>query len=441
LIFAVPPPGAQGDPPPPEQLSDLQTRPPRQPIEIPLAAILAWISRSKVGLAIALGIVFRLVLYLSDRIYWMDESALVRNIEELSPRGFFGPLLGQQLAPPYFLLANWVTGRLFGHSHLTMRLVAFLGGIASLFLFRGVARRCLPPRAVFPAVLMVVSSSDLIYYSAQVKQYSTDVAAALVCLLLGLTVGSRPLTARAVIWLSAWGLVVVGFSYTSMFALAAVGVVGLGRALGSKDGRQAVLWMIIGLAWVVEIGAVLGVGMRQFNGDDAMWRFWNFAFPPIPPHSIWDATWIVRRLAYFFVNPLNFDAPFGARLSMLPAVGLALIGVVRLWKLDRSRCALLLLPVAFALLAACLRLYPFHGRLVLYLIPTALIPIAAGLDQVREARGRGRWLGILHAALVIMVIVVPTAIACYELVEPNLWLHNQHGDIRPDALDADRFPF
>jgi hypothetical protein len=194
----------------------------------------------------------------------------------------------------------------------------------------------------------------------------------------------------------------------------------------------------VGAAWVGGFGAVLAVGMQQLGAGDAMWRFWDFAFPPMPPRSLWDATWVVRRLAYFFVNPLNFDAPFGERLSMLPAIALALIGGVRLWKLDRPRFALLILPVAFALLASCLRLYPFHGRLVLFLIPTPLIAIAAGLDRVREA-ARGR--GLLHAALATMVLVVPTAVACYRMAAPVPRHYNRFGDLRPDTLDPYRFPF
>jgi hypothetical protein len=166
-----------------------------------------------------------------------------------------------------------------------------------------------------------------------------------------------------------------------------------------------------------------------------MWVFWGFAFPPMPPQSVWDATWIVRRLAYYFINPLNFDAPFGERLSMLPALALAVLGVFRLWKLDRARWALLMLPIALTLLASCWRLYPFHGRLVLFLAPTFLIAIAAGLDAVRELRGRG----VIYYALTAMVLAIPTAVACKQAVEP--WsIHNRFGDLHPASIDPYRFP-
>ena len=45
-------------------------------------------------------------------------------------------------------------------------------------------------------------------------------------------------------------------------------------------------------------------------------------------------------------------------------------------------------PVGIALLAASMRLYPFHGRLVLFLAPIFLIAIAAGPSSARPAAGR-----------------------------------------------------
>ena len=56
--------------------------------------------------------------------------------------------------------------------------------------------------------------------------------------------------------------------------------------------------------------------------------------------------------ALVFVDPLNFDTPIGPRLSMLPAIGLYLAGCVQLGRVAPGRLSLLMLPGAFALLAA-----------------------------------------------------------------------------------------
>jgi len=395
----------------------------------------AGVVRWRVALAIGLGVVYRLAMYLPSHKYWMDEERLVENIQKLSPAGFFGPMLESQLAPPGFLLAAWSAMRLFGHSFQAMRLVPFLGGIGGLFLFRAVARRVLPDRAVFPAVLMLATAYDPVYYSGEVKQYSTDLASGLACLLIGLTIGSRPLKPVGAAGLAAFGALIVWFSHPSIFVLASVGLVGLAREIPRRDGRGLSLWVLVGLAWVVSFAGVHAVSTRQLGGTDHMWRFWNFAFPPIPPRSVWDATWFLRRLAYYFVNPLNFTAPIGERLSMLPALCLAFLGADRLWKLDRARCALVILPVILTLVAASLRLYPFHGRLVLFLVPIPLLAIAAGLEAVREARGRG----VLYYALATMVLAVPAVVTAQDEFSGRP-AHNGYGDMHPYDINPAQFP-
>jgi hypothetical protein len=407
----------------------------RRPGEIPVEEIVAWVDRWKIALALGAGVFFRLVGYLSGRGYWMDEGSLAANIRASTPIGFLGPLQSQQLAPPGFLVAVWTSIRLFGDNPYAMRLVPMAGGIAGLFLFRALARRVLPIRAVFPAVLMFAVANDPVYYASELKQYSTDLASGMACLLAGLAIGSRPLRPASTALLAIGGAAIVWFSHPSVFVLASVGLVGMARAVGARDWRGVGLWTIVGFAWLISLAAVHAVGIRQLAGSDQMWLFWDFAFPPMPPRSVWDATWFARRLAYYFHNPLNFDAPFGERLSMLPALGLAVLGTFRLWKLDRTRWALLMLPVALTLLAASLRLYPFHGRLVLFLAPIPLLAIAAGLEAVREARGRG----VLYYALAAMVLVVPAIAACQQAVNP--WtIHNRLGDLHPYDIDPYRFP-
>jgi len=382
--------------------------------------------------------VFRVAQYLYNRSYWLDESSLAANVARLSPAGFFGPLVMNQLAPPGFLVAEWAATRAFGMNPWAMRLAPLLGGVASLVLVLAVARICLTARASILALALFAVADDLIYFASEAKQYSTDVALALACSWMGLTVGSRPLTAARATALAAAGAAVVWFSHPSIFVLASVGVVGLARTLKARDWRSAGLWMPAGLAWVASFAAVHVVAMEQLGHRPDMWAFWEFAFPPLPPRSLWDATWALRRVAFLFVSPLNFDAPFGPRWSMLPAFGLALVGATQLGKADRSRLALLLLPGAFALLASVPRLYPFHGRLLLFFTPSLLLLVAAGLDRAFEVFGRG-W---ISRALLTMVLVVPAVTATYRLIEPrDRWHANPYGDRRPPSLDPYRFPF
>ena len=282
---------------------------------------------------------------------------------------------------------------------------------------------------------MFAVAADPIYYASEVKQYSTDLAAALGITLVALRVGRAPASAARAVGMAVGGAVVVWFSHPSIFVLAGVGLAGLSRSLAARDARGALTWCLVGLAWLASFAGVHAVAGRQLDGSPQMWIFWGFAFPPRPPRSLWDALWPARRLIYYFINPLNFDAPFGERASMLPALGLAALGAVRLWRLDRWRFALLALPLSLTLMAAYPRLYPFHGRLLIFLIPPFLLAIAAGLDRLdREGFPR-----LAYLVLAAMVLVAPAVAAIDQAVDPR-HNHSRFGDLHPQSIDPDRFP-
>jgi hypothetical protein len=310
--------------------------------------------------------------------------------------------------------------------------------VGSLFLFRRLVLARLRPAAAMIALGMFAVSDDLIAFSAELKQYETDVALGLVCTLMGLDLAEGAVSWRRRLGAAALGAGVVWFSHASVFVLAGVGTVLMASSLRRRDWTGALGLALIGLSWASSITAVHMVAMDQLGHTDHMWIFWNFAFPPMPPASFWDATWVPRRLFYFFVNPLDFYRPLDPRLSALPALGFFGVGVASLWGRDRTLLALLAAPLGFTLLAACLHLYPFHGRLVLFLVPSFLIVIAEGSWRVGERFDRRAvWVAVLAS-----ILLFPTLTAVYHLGSPRYREDfNPHGDRRPARLEPVPFPF
>ena len=411
------------------QLSSLGSR------EIPIRAISQSLLVHPVPFCLTLGVLCRVAQYLADRSYWMDEASIVGCLLRLDQSGLFGPLSSTQLAPPGFLAGEWVVIHLLGTSRFAFRLIPLLAGIGSLFLFRELARRCLTPRGEWVAVALFAVADDLIYFASEVKQYSSDLALSLYLLVVAFRVadcGSR--TTWQEVRLTAAGIGVVWFSHPAIFTLAGIGLAGLTQAIRQRDRRRVLVWVGIGLAWVASFALVHAVAMRQLGHRRDMWFFWDFAFPPWPPRSTWDLIWPIRRFAFLYASPLNFDLPFGPRWSIWPAVLLTLIGWVRLTRVAPMRVALLTLPGVCALGAAYARLYPFHGRLLLFHAPMLLIPLASGLDSIRS-----RWLRNL---LLAWVVGFPTLQASYRLVEPRQRDDpNPYGDRRPSNLNPYWFPF
>lgn len=402
-----------------------------------------------VPMVIGFGVICRVGEFLWGRELWLDESSLAANIREKSLAGLFGPLLHVQLAPPGFLVLEWLMARgaeaasfadrlvprlsSIASPKYALRLVPLLSGIASLFLFSRVARRCLSQRGALIALGLFAVSDDLIYYAAEVKQYSSDVALGVACYLAAFAVCDEDLSPRRFGLLAVFCAAVVWFSHPAVFILAGTGVVSLVTEAAAKRWRQAAGVVLLGLITGISFACVYAVSRSQLGPGNGMWAFWDFTFPPTHVRSLWDASWPLRRFAYLFVNPLSFNTPLGHTASALLPLALFGSGVVLIWSRNRKLCVMLLMPGALTLLAALLRLYPFHGRLVLFLVPSLLLFIAEGVDRIRPRRARWLVFGVLF--------LFPTLTAIVHLVEqrePRAF--NPRGDLRPPELDPARFP-
>ena len=102
--------------------------------------------------AVAAGLVFRLLAYTNNRSLYRDEASLLQNLVRLDVFDFQTVLTEYQLAPPAFLAIERMLVRLPGNDVLNARALPLVFGIASMFLFRLVARRFLTRGAVPIAV-------------------------------------------------------------------------------------------------------------------------------------------------------------------------------------------------------------------------------------------------------------------------------------------------
>ncbi len=405
-------------------------------IEIPLEDILAKAGKHHVGIVIGCGVVARVVEYLRDRTYWLDEASLAGVIQNTNWGGFFRPLAYAQLAPVGFLVLERLALQAMGNYQLVLRLLPLLGALTSLWLLRVIAARSLSPSAALLAIGMFAFSDDMIYFSSELKPYSTDVTVALLCLMLGqqhLDAKKCSVRRLAILALAPW------FSFPSAFMLAGVGfVLFVSAALKSKT-RELIELVGIGTIWVVSLAAAQWVARRQLGDSRGMFIFWDFAFPPRPGNLSADVIWMLRRFMYLFVNPLDFSIPgLGGKFPAMVALGLFVVGCVAMARRDARLLGMLTMPLVLALLAGYLRLYPFHGRLVLFLVPSLMMLVAAGAGQIAE-RFRIRWVWML---ILGFLVLVPAIMAAYYVVDGR-WDRefSIHGDRRSPKLNAESFPF
>ncbi len=317
---------------------------------------------------------------------WSDEAGLALNIVPRKMAEMGRPFVYYQVCPHGFLvlvkLATWVLGT----GERVLRLLPVLGGLTTLFAVAVFSFRAFGIRTAVVAVGLSGSSFRLVEYSAEFKPYATDAAVAiglglLALLVFEVEVWSRQ-AGRRLAALAVAGVLAVWLSLPSIFILGGVGVAlcldpkfrpGMRRPFGYL--------LLCGGLW---LGAFVAGYLLLFSvssGDSGLNTFWDGAFAPFPITSMEDARWYVGR--FFFV----FSDPGGFRPRHVAGV-LWVVGCVAIYRRDKRIVALLLFPLVLVLIASAMKKYPFHGRLLLFLMPGALVTLAVPIAAMVGHRRR-----------------------------------------------------
>ncbi len=371
----------------------------------------AWLPSTQpmVWAFMALGIALRLRQYLFDRSLWNDETELVMNILRLSPMELLKPLRDYQTAPIGFLSLEKLSVHYLGPSEMALRLVPLLCGIGSLFLFLAVARRFLHAAAVPLAVGLFAISDPLVYYASEVKQYSGDVAVALLLYLLTESLFDAHLRRAQVIFATLAGCVAIWFSFPAVFVLAGIGLAAFWIAAKKSIRPSMLLLSIPAVLWAGSFLLYYLASLREsvrVNYD--LMSYWRDAFAPFPPTHVSDLLWYKR--SFFDV----FSFPGGLTFAGIAAVAV-IVGANELRRRDLGKFLSLLLPIVVALLASSLHRYPFQGRLLLFLVPSLFLFVALGLQTIKR---KTAGIPALAALLIGFLFLDPTLAAAKHFVTP-----------------------
>lgn len=379
-------------------------------------------------IALAAGFAFRVQEYADNRGLYLDEVSLFQNLVRRSIFDF-RTLADHQLAPPGFLVIERLMVRLPMNREFAARLLPLVFSLASLFLFRAVARRYLVRTAVPLAMAFFALSDYLAYYAAEIKQYSLDVTLTLTALLLATR--SSPPKARRWAVLGAFGTAAVWFSHPIAFALGGLGFYEILSAAIAKRPRDMLLGVAVSTGWAASFTACFLVSHHLLDKDSFMWDWWNFAFLRIPPRSAAEAIRVSLQLINVFINPGWIVTPLGFKFSACLATGLFLAGAVALGKRWRGGLFLLMAPIFFALLASILHKYPFHGRLLLFLLPTIYLLVAEGTMVIGRRTGP-----VVLTVLIVLLLFRPVTDPLWQRsITRRTGGPDSHGDLHFDLLD------
>ncbi len=366
---------------------------------------------------VGIGILLRIAAWRFDRSFWLDEILLALNITSRSFAELWRPLDHDQGAPVGFLMLVKLTATVFGTSEMALRVVPLLSGIGAMLLFPTVARRLLPAHAALFATALFAFTPRLVYYSSELKQYSSDVLATLILLALVFrragSVSDR--SSRYYLHLALAGAVAIWFSHPAAFVLAGLGLVLFGVAFWRSD-ESALRGLIgVGLAWVASFAGCYVACLRELSKNQYLMNYWSEHFAPMPPRNFEQVGWYVRAVTGMFEWPAGMVLADSS--VALPAALLFGMGCLWLWRRSPVTVACLLAPLVMTMVASLLQRYPFGGRLLLFVVPLLHLGLGAAYAATQAMpRSTGRtFLFVLCAS----VGLAPAATTLQQLVRPR----------------------
>ena len=350
---------------------------------------------------VLLGATIEVRAYAFNRSLWLDEASISLNITQRGFRALIQPLGLSQAAPIGWLWLQHAAVRAFGPNEQALRLLPLLSGLVSLLLFWAVAHRMLSRAASAVAVALFAVSPFLLEYATEVKPYATDVTCGLLLLLaaLALQPDRRPRPWHYALW-ALLGSALVWLSSTSLLVFLGLTAALMLTRLRGRDYRAIGLLVASTVPLLVSLAVDYQVALKASSTNTILLSYWQAGFLPSPVALGTAGSWLGQRAQAFVLNPLGLGGSVAP--ALLPSAGLllsvALLLAIGLHSLrgERSPHRTLLLVAFLPFLgAACVHLYPFSARLILVLVPFALLLLAASVGHRAPA--------LRYAALAIVL--------------------------------------
>ncbi|MBU1862088.1 MAG: glycosyltransferase family 39 protein [Candidatus Omnitrophica bacterium] len=350
---------------------------------------------------IYLGCFLRTYAFISNRSLSGDEA---RFANELNFGGLsFLSLIQKVHYPIGFVFVEKSSIQTFINNEYFLRLWPFVCGIVSLFLFYTVAKKYLIKWTVPFAVFLFSLSPQLINYSIEAKPYMSDVVVTLLLLIMCAHIQEKEMTVSRGIFYSAIGACAIYFSYPAVFVLAGIGCAFFVISFYKKQWRKMAQLVPIGLMWIISFISTYVVSLRFIEKLNYLVNYWDWHFVPLPFKTFADIKIFSDLLVSFFSDPL------GIYFHGL-GIALFLIGCIAMYVRRKRILLIVLSPVPFVLIAYSLHKYPFSGRLLLFLVPLALLIIANGFYFIVTLLSRNRFqIGIIIGGLLILPSLITTS--------------------------------
>ena len=322
---------------------------------------------------------------------------VVSNIVDRSYAELLSPLDYDQVAPIGFLFIQKFFSQTLGKNELVYRLFPFICSLSSLALFVKIVKNNFKQNVVIISTALFALSDYLIRYSAEAKQFGCDLTITLLLYFMLDRIQDKKRLSFDHLFFGIIGAFAVWLSHPSVFVMAGVGSCLFYTALKEWDLKK-VLWILCIITFWVFSFAIFYYAV-YFDNDGIINReqsHFSHYFLPLKFWTISGIQWLLATFFYLFLDPGGFAFRGLAAFSFL-------VGVRALYSENRIWLLFLMSPVIIALAISGLKIYPFRGRLLMFLMPAIIIFVALGVEYIRQQSCKiNHVIGIVLIALIFM---------------------------------------
>lgn len=311
---------------------------------------------------------------------YIDECRLGFNI--INSVSSTGELEYFQQAPPLFLFLTKIIFNIFGFKEQSFRLIPLCVSLISIPLMHLVSTKYFRSKfSIVLADLLFVSSPLLVFYARTFKPYSVDLLLALILLLINISTSIEKLNYKKISIFSIFCAFAGFISFPFQFLISSF----LFSELCKNFNKQNCIKIFL-----IGLGASFSTifCLTKYFSDSSTQDFvtdWSTlesnGFIDLNIHSIFQIT--ANNLHWFFFDNATF-IPVGSTSLIYSKIlfFIALTGLFILSKENYKKYSFIFFNLLFIYIASFLRLYPFSERVVLYLLPFAIIIILKPFDFI-----------------------------------------------------------
>ena len=315
-------------------------------------------------------IVLRIYSFATYRPLWRDECSLAINIYYKSFTGLWGVLFHAQSAPPLFMSICKIFNQIIPYiPEYMLRLFPLLSGLVSIWLFYLLTEKFFRTKfAIILSNILFAINTQLIYFSHEFKQYSTDVAICIGAVLYFSNLNLEKFSRKQIIYNSILFVLLPFLSLPSVFILGAWGLIQILNKVKIKSLISIFLPSVI-LNFIYYVFTLLPARKLMLYYLEFMWDD-GFIKPNL--YSIYA---VIKNNLLFCFQPCN--------IYHIPALYIAIGFIISI----KRRCEtdkLILYTILMVILASVLSIYPIKNRVSLYLLPFIIIYIILPIDYFAQ---------------------------------------------------------